>query len=286
RNEKNLEVECDNYKTKIKGQSAEDFPLIPGVETSENYKVNIKDFKKALSKVVFSTSTSESRIELTGILFTIKQGELIMASTDSYRLSEKKIKIKTEENSEKSVIVPSKTIQEILRILSNLGEDDEIGQGEDMDIFISDSQVLFKTEKTELVSRLIEGQYPDYKQIIPKDSKTKSTINRQEFLQAVKASALFSKVGINDISIDFPKDKNQTIISSVSGQTGENVVEIDSQTKGEDNSIIVNYQYLLDGLKNMEDENVEIFIIDNNTPCIIKPKEEENYLYIIMPIKQ
>ncbi len=209
-----------------------------------------------------------------------------MASTDSYRLSEKKIKIENRNNEEKSVIIPSKTIQEVLRILSNFGEGDELDQGQDMNIFISDSQVLFKTEKTELVSRLIEGQYPDYKQIIPKESKTKSILNRYEFLQAVKTSSLFSKTGINDISIDFPKDKNQTIISSVSGQTGENVVEIDSQTKGDDNSIVVNYQYLLDGLKNIEDDEVEISIVDNNTPCIVKPIKEDNYLYIIMPIKQ
>ncbi len=284
--EDSLEIECDNYKTKIKGQSAEDFPLIPEVETKNSYKINIKDFKKALSKVVFSTASSESRIELTGILFTIEKDELTMASTDSYRLSEKKIKIENRNNEEKSVIIPSKTIQEVLRILSNFGEGDELDQGQDMNIFISDSQVLFKTEKTELVSRLIEGQYPDYKQIIPKESKTKSILNRYEFLQAVKTSSLFSKTGINDISIDFPKDKNQTIISSVSGQTGENVVEIDSQTKGDDNSIVVNYQYLLDGLKNIEDDEVEISIVDNNTPCIVKPIKEDNYLYIIMPIKQ
>ncbi len=284
--ENELKIQCENYKTKIKGQSAEDFPLIPQVEKKNGYKTNIKNLKKALSQVVFATSSAETRIELTGVLFILNQDELILASTDSYRLAEKKIKLQTENKEETRVIVPAKTVQELLRVLTGLSEEEEMEKEEEISFYLSENQILFTTQNTELVSRLIEGQYPDYKQIIPEKSQTKAKINKNELTRAVKTSSLFSKTGINDINLDFPEGKNQVVVSSVSGQTGENLVEIDSQVSGKDNRIVVNYQYLLDGLKIIEDEEVEIEVIDNNTPCIIKPTKEKDYLYIIMPIKQ
>ena len=284
--ENELKIQCENYKTKIKGQSAEDFPLIPQVEKKNGYKTNIKNLKKALSQVVFATSSAETRIELTGVLFILNQDELILASTDSYRLAEKKIKLQTENKEETRVIVPAKTVQELLRVLTGLSEEEEMEKEEEISFYLSENQILFTTQNTELVSRLIEGQYPDYKQIIPEKSQTKAKINKNELTRAVKTSSLFSKTGINDINLDFPEGKNQVVVSSVSGQTGENLVEIDSQVSGKDNRIVVNYQYLLDGLKIIEHEEVEIEVIDNNTPCIIKPTKEKDYLYIIMPIKQ
>ena len=284
--ENELKIQCENYKTKIKGQSAEDFPLIPQVEKKNGYKTNIKNLKKALSQVVFATSSAETRIELTGVLFILNQDELILASTDSYRLAERKIKLQTENKEETRVIVPAKTVQELLRVLTGLSEEEEMEKEEEISFYLSENQILFTTQNTELVSRLIEGQYPDYKQIIPEKSQTKAKINKNELTRAVKTSSLFSKTGINDINLDFPEGKNQVVVSSVSGQTGENLVEIDSQVSGKDNRIVVNYQYLLDGLKIIEDEEVEIEVIDNNTPCIIKPTKEKDYLYIIMPIKQ
>ena len=284
--ENELKIECENYKTKIKGQSAEDFPLIPQVEKKQGYRANIKEFKKALSQVVFATSTAEARIELTGVLFTLKPNELILASTDSYRLAEKKIKINSENKEETQIIVPAKTIQEFLRVLAGLSEDEDMEKEEEINFYLSENQILFATQNTELVSRLIEGQYPDYKQIIPEKSQTKAKVNKTELVRAVKTSSLFSKTGINDVNLDFPEGKNQVVVSSVSGQSGENLVELDSRVSGKDNRIVINYQYLLDGLKIIEDEEVEIEVIDNNTPCIIKPSKEKDYLYIIMPIKQ
>ncbi|NCO79798.1 DNA polymerase III subunit beta, partial [Candidatus Falkowbacteria bacterium] len=139
---------------------------------------------------------------------------------------------------------------------------------------------------TELVSRLIEGQYPDYQQIIPTTSKTKAISQRAELIRAVKLASLFSKTGINDINLDFPKGKNQVVVSSVSGQTGENVTSLEAKVSGEDNGIVVNYRYLLDGLNNIDSELVRLEIVDGNTPCLLKSDKETDYLYIIMPIKQ
>jgi DNA polymerase-3 subunit beta len=185
---------------------------------------------------------------------------------------------------EQKIIVPARTVQELLRILS--GSEQDNGGKKEIDFYISDNQILFVVDNTELISRLIEGQYPDYRQIIPATGKTTAVLDRAELIRAIKASALFSKSGINDINLDFPEGKNQLIVSSASGTTGENIVKIEAETIGLDNGIIINYQYLLDGLNNIDEEKVKVEVIDGNTPCLIKPLGEKGYLYIIMPIKQ
>ncbi|MEK7202819.1 MAG: DNA polymerase III subunit beta [Patescibacteria group bacterium] len=285
--ENNLLVDSESCKVKITGQSAEDFPLIPDVDKKNYYSAQIEEFKKAVSQVVFAVSLSESKIELSGVLFSFNNNNLILASTDSYRLAEKKIKIKTNNNEEKKIIVPAKTLQELIRILSGVQADSVNEENNEIKFYISDNQILFTYGAVELVSRLIEGQYPDYQQIIPIVSKTQALVDRAELIRATKLASLFSKTNINDINLDFPKEKNQLVVSAVSGQTGENVTNLEAKVSGEDNSIVVNYRYLLDGLSNIEGEIVKLEIIDNNTPCIIRAENNAgDYLYIIMPIKQ
>ncbi|MCK4554648.1 DNA polymerase III subunit beta [Candidatus Parcubacteria bacterium] len=292
--ENDLIINCENYKTKIKGQSAEDFPLIPEVDKKSFYSANVSELKQALSQAVFAVSTSEARVELSGVLFCFKDSSLTMAATDSYRLAEKKINIKGDNKEEKKVIVPAKTLIELLRILSSAPEMDGPDKDlEEIKFYISENQILFSCGPTELVSRLIEGQYPDYTQIIPSSVKTKAIINRAELTRAVKAASLFSKAGINDISLDFPAGKNSVIISAISGQAGENITELSANTSGNDNSMVVNYRYLLDGLSNIGSEFISMELVDGNTPCILRPADseevenkEKDYLYIIMPIKQ
>ncbi|MEK7557774.1 MAG: DNA polymerase III subunit beta [Patescibacteria group bacterium] len=282
----NLLVDSDNYQVKIKGQSAEEFPLIPEVDKKKYYSIQVEEFKKAISQIIFAVSLSESRLELSGVAFSFSSNSLVLAATDSYRLAEKKIEIKTNSEEEKKIIVPVKTLQELIRILSGIQTNLVEEEDNELRFYVSDNQILFTYKSTELVSRLIEGQYPDYQQIFPTTSKTQVVISRTELIRATKLASLFSKTGINDINLDFPKEKNQLVISSTSGQTGENVTNLEAKVSGEDNGIVVNGRYLLDGLSNIEGEVVRLEIIDNNTPCVIKSEKDTNYLYVIMPIKQ
>lgn len=285
--ENKILIHNNSYKTTIKGQEADDFPLIPRVEKKTFFKVDKKKFRNSLQQVIFSTSTSETRIELSGVLFVCGKNKLTMAATDSYRLAEKNMDIKTNTEDSKQVILPSKTVQELIRVLTSAkNEDLDQEAGDDVTFYLSDNQILIDLNNTEIVSRLIEGQYPDYKQIIPSGSKTKAVINRGELIRAVKASSLFSKSGVNDINIDFPTGKKRVVISSASGQAGENITEVDAETQGEENSIVVNHRYLLDGINNISSDRVILEMIDGNTPCILKPESDETYLYIIMPIKK
>ncbi|MCX6797630.1 MAG: DNA polymerase III subunit beta [Candidatus Falkowbacteria bacterium] len=282
-----LRVECENYKTKIKGEAAKEFPLIPTIDKKNFFSCEINEFKKALSAVAFAVSTNENRLELSGVLFCFNKNKLFLVATDSYRLAEKEVNIRNSSNSseEQRVIVPARTIQELIRILGGLGES-LVGEQDKQDVrfYLSDNQILFSVDSIDLISRLISGNYPDYKQIIPDNSKTKVLIDRNELLRAVKASAIFSKVGINDVALEFIDSR--IIISASSGLSGESRIELAADIKGDNNEIIINYKYLVDGLNNINSDKVKMEIINSNTPCILRPEKENDYLYIVMPIRQ
>jgi len=284
-----LKVECGGYKTKIKGEASKEFPLIPVISKKSYYRCPLLEFRKSLASVVFAVSSNENRAELTGVLFSFNEKNLSLVATDSYRLAEKIVassffnEDESSEEAQHKLIVPAKTAQELLRILNNWEEGDP-GEDDFIKIYLSDNQIMFSFDSVELISRLINGQYPDYKQIIPTKNQTEVVVNRQELIRAIKAAALFSKTGINDVALKF--SKNKTTISSYSGISGESKIEISSEVNGEDNEITINFRYLLDGLNNIEGQVVRIGLLNSNTPCLIKPEKNDDYLYIVMPIRQ
>ncbi|MDX9893628.1 MAG: DNA polymerase III subunit beta [Patescibacteria group bacterium] len=282
-----LKVACKNNSTKVKGQSATDFPLIPQIEKTKSFTVGSKSLRQAISQVVFAVSVSETRPEINGVLFNFNDNMLIMAATDSYRLAEKKIKLKKSSTIDQKVIVPTRTLQEILRILGSFKDPAAISEVEEVEIYLSENQIMFSFGSIELISRLIEGQYPDYQQIIPSQSNTKTVVGVSEIINATKTTSLFARSGIYDVSLEFLSDQKQTVISSANSQLGENVSKLSSDISGDSNNIVVNYRYLLDGLQNIETAEVEVGVIDSSSPCVLKPVAKEvDYLYIIMPIRQ
>ena len=281
----NLKIECQKQKTKIKTQSASEFPLIPKIVKENPCIVDIKAFKQAISEVVFSASNSESRPELSGVFVSFTNNELVMAATDSYRLAEKKISL-IENKYDKKIIIPVKTLQEISRILSIFREDTNLESAENMEIYLTDNQIMFSYNGIDLVSRLVEGQYPDYTQIIPTNHKTKAKINVAELIKNIKTSSLFTRNGIFDIKLDLNVNSKEVVITSSSSQSGENISVVGAEITGENESIILNYRYLLDNLQIISSDFVDIEIGDVNSPCVIKSENDDKYVYIIMPIRQ
>jgi len=281
--DKDISIRCEGYKTKIKGESSKEFPLIPVINRDVFCEINIFDFKKAISSVSFAVANSDNRLELSGVYFRFSEKELIIVATDSYRLAEKKIAFKNNNITEAEIIIPSKTINEVLRIISSITSDSKKIDSDLLRIYISDNQVLFSFASVEIISRVINGQYPDYKQIIPDKYKTEVEINRNELIRAVKASAVFSKNGVYDISLVFKK--NLLNIYSASNQSGESSIDIKCNLNGDDNDISINYRYLIDGLNVLDAEMVVLKVINNNTPCQIISQNEDDYIYIIMPIR-
>ncbi len=288
-----LKIACGNFKTKIKNEDAGDYPIIPVVDKKNYFSFDFEEFKKIANGVVFAAAADETRIELSGVYFEFNEQELTLAATDSYRLIEQKIKYKNKINmpAVKKLIIPTKSIIEVTR-LATRGDKIEVADeknNNEIRLYAAENQILFVYDEVELVSRIIEGQYPDYKQIIPnvsQENKTITTLDRRELTQAVKAASLFSKANVNDVQIDFSAVDKKTTVSSVNSQSGESLAEVSSEISNKDNNVVLNYRYLLDGLSNFEGERVIIEVVDSNTPVILKSENQPNCFYIIMPIKK
>ena len=280
-----LKINCGNYQTKINGQAASDFPLLPKVEKKEPLVCAVEELKKGLQQTLFAVSTSETRPEISGVLFNCSKDKLILAATDSYRLAEKEITLKKSISFASQTIVPARTAQEVVRILSlGASESDLSEEDGEVKIYFAENQILFEYGDVEMVSRIVEGQYPDYQQIIPREAKTKLKISREEFVKVAKAASLFTKTGINDVTLE--AQGKELVVSSASSQTGENMIKLEAEVEGGGNRVVVNYRYLLDGLQSIASQDVYLEITDNNTPCSLAPLPSEKHLYIIMPIKQ
>jgi len=297
--DQSLVLKCQKSKTKIKGQEAAEFPLIPKINKKEPFVCGINSFVNAVSQVIFAVSGNETRPEIGGVFFNFNKNSLVLAATDSYRLAEKVIETKKTAKEEASVIVPTRTLQELLRILSGLKraktETTEADENTDnLEIYLGENQILFSFDNIELISRTIEGQYPNYRQIIPTEYKTKFIAETSAFQKAVKTASLFSKSGVFDVNFEIFKKDKEAELSAVNSQTGEGSARFETEVEGEDNKIVINYRYLLDGLQNISSEKVIFEMTNDASPCILRQAKEENgeakvtpgYLYIIMPIKQ
>lgn len=290
-----MKVSCRKNATKIKGIPASEFPLIPAVDRKNVLYLSGNVLKRALSQVNFAVSSIESRPELTGALFNVNpehaKGMLIVAATDSYRLSEKAVKLaskgdKHSSQASLSVIVPGKTLQEIARILS-LFKENEL-EAEPVEIALGEGQIAFNFGDIELVSRLIDGKYPDYRPIIPEKFTSEAVFHRSDMVQAVKGASLFARAGLQDVHFKLDS-KDGLTVSSSEGQMGKNDSAVDAEVSGPENSITLNYRYFLDGLAALETPKARLRVIDAMNPCALVADGEdgsERLTYIVMPIKQ
>lgn len=270
-----LFIESENYKTKIIGNDSKDYPLIPSLKKEGEIGINGEELKNALLSVIFAVSY-DSRPELSGILMTFEKDKITLTATDGFRLAERIIHNK-KELEEKKIIIPHKTIQELLRVMSNYK------QIEKVNIQTTEDQIFFRIEETELISRTINSSYPDYKEIIPKENQTKIEVNKEEVVRGVKAAALFSKNKNKEINLNFKNE--ELFIKSFSDDSGETEVKLKTKQNGIDQEISINYRYLLEGLNIIKEEKVEFLLVDKNTPCILKGSGQDNFLYLIMTIR-
>jgi len=273
-----LHLKCKNFEANIKGLSSKEFPIIPEVKTEPLTKIPTDLFIPSLNQVIFAAAQEESRPEISGINFSFEKNLLILAATDSYRLTEKRIKLESGVKEKKSIIIPTKTVQELVRILS-----EEVG---DVLVSVSENQILFHFNEVNLTSRLIEGQYPKYQEIIPKDFKTKVTLDTNLLLDTIKTVSLFSREAASDIKLELDPSKEEIIISAETSQVGKSESKIKTKIEGEKNSINFNYRYVLEGLSAMISPQVIFEMTTDSAPAVLKPADSKDYIYIVMPIKQ
>lgn len=276
----NLIIKTDNYEAKIQGISPEEFPIIPKISNLDYYlEINSDFIKKSISKVITCCHISEIRPEISGVFFDFQMTVLKLAATDSFRLAEANIfsnHFKTNFIRGFKLVIPLKTAQEIIRIFAD---------NQNITIHVDPNQILFKNDDSELISRLIEGEYPDYNQIIPKELKTEILLEKNKFTNALKLVSNFSG-RVNDIKIKLKDGKKVMEVYSSSQYLGENNYMVPVKVKGEDfDEIKFNWRFLIDGLKTLESENILFGVNNDAKPALLKSAEDDSYFYILMPIK-
>jgi len=273
-----LNIKTDNYEAVIQGLPEEEFPIIPKIENKDNYlEIETGIFKDALFKVINAVQLSEIRPEISGVLLDFQLNSFKLVGTDSFRLAEKTLSdtnFKSNFNRGFKIILPLKTAQELLRVFK---------EGSVM-IFVDSNQVLFKNGDLEIISRLIDGNYPDYEQIIPNSIDTDVSFELDYLTNAVKLVSNFSGK-VNEIKI-LTKDKQKHLeIYSANQYLGENKYLVPAKITGPSVDVSFNWRYLMDGLKNFETKDITFGINGNTKPAILKNPNDGSYFYIVMPIK-
>lgn len=271
-----LLVQSKGSRTNVKGISSEEFPLLPKLEKPDVFKFPTKVIFAALEQVSFAASTNISRPVLTGIFWQVVGQTMKLAATDSYRLSEKTITLTKDQNVDVAFIVPSKTAQELAKILSATNQDE-------FEVHVAKSQVLFKVDGVELTSRLIEGNFPDYDKILPKESKTKVSLFTEDFVLGLKKVSVIVRENNNNVKIKVQHDALQ--IASDETQVGQGVTDLSAKVDGEGLETALNVQYLLDVLSHLNDKEVHLGLNDGLSPVMVTPASSKDYLHIIMPLK-
>ncbi|MEK7559733.1 MAG: DNA polymerase III subunit beta [Patescibacteria group bacterium] len=272
----NIFIKTQNTKTVLKGLNPEDFPLFP--KTGEVSLVNFNgyEFKEALSSVIGSSSLSDIKPELASVYLRFFKNSVKFAATDSFRLSEKDL-VSKENYSDKliSILIPQKSVIEILRIIS---EEEKINIG------FNKNFLVLNTGSIKLISRLVEGIFPDYDQIIPKNFKTNILVKYEEFTRSIKiASSLSGR--LNDINLEFDPQKKLISFYTSNSDIGEHNSEIHGEVTGDKLKVKYNWKYLFDGVSGIKSEYLNLGLNGDNLPMIIKGKGDNSFLYLIMPMR-
>jgi DNA polymerase-3 subunit beta len=257
---------------KIMGLSKEDYPKLPEWKMEDAIEVEQALFREGLGLTVFAISSDETRYVLNGVLVSIKGKKIRFVATDGRRLAFIEKDFNNDKGKNFEMIIPTKAVHELLKMLEWEGE---------LKIIPSKNQVIFHLGRSYLSTRLIEGNFPNYEQVIPKEEKTSTWANREELLQAIRRTSLLTSPESPAVKMDFVKGK--ILISSRSPNMGEAKEELAAETTGSEVAIGFNPQYLIDVLKNLDIEKISVSLTDPDKPGLVKGKD--GYLYVVMPMQ-
>jgi DNA polymerase-3 subunit beta len=264
-------IDCQNAHFKVSSLPKEEFPKLPSYKNQESATIDQKVLKDMLNKTSFAISRDETRYILNGILFEIRPQKISLVATDGRRLAyiERKLEAKTQK--QRKMIVPTKTINELAKTL---------GEG-DMKIFFGENQATFDMGNIVIISRLIEGEYPRYEQVIPKEQKEKIKIDKNNFLSAARRANLLTNQDSQAIKLDVFKDR--IVVSKNTPDIGETREEVEATYKGGNISIGFNPSYLIDALKNINDEEIRFEVAAPDKPGVIRTKDD--FTYVVLPMQ-
>jgi DNA polymerase-3 subunit beta len=271
-----LQIQTKGSNIKIKGISGDEFPLLPKLDKPDVFKFPVKQMAEALGQVSFSASTNISRPVLTGIFWQVIGKQVKLVATDSYRLSEKTLNLEKDHGLDLSFLVPSKTILELEKVLQASNE-------QEFEVRVAKGQVMFKVDGIEIMSRLIEGSFPDYEKILPKESKTKAVVSKEDFTLGLKKVSIIVRENSNNAKLKI--QSGSIIVLSDETQVGQCSSEVSSQVEGEGVETTLNVQYLLDVLSHLKGDSINLGLNDSLSPVMVTQTGATDYLHIIMPLK-
>lgn len=272
----NIHITSGKYHSIINGVIADDFPELPTINENDSvsYSINTEEFKQAVSQTIITASSDSTRPVLTGVYWHSHEGWIFLAATDGYRLSERRL---VETKSEVAAIIPTQTLQEVLRTITD--------ESDTIDVLFDESQVRFRINEAEVISRLVDGNFPDYRQLIPAQSDITATMNKQDFTRVTKISGLFARESGGSVTVTVDSDKKTVSLHSIASELGENTSELDAVISG-DGQVTLNSRYLSEALGVIDATEISFSFSGKLSPCIIKStKDDTNYYHVIMPLK-
>jgi len=279
-----MNVRCGASNTDLKCIDAQEFPPMPVPDLNDGIQINVADIKEMIQQVVFAASTDEARPILTGVLMTIEDSKITLASADGFRLSVRTAELSSPAPQPISAVIPARALSELSRIA---------GGGDDKDVVTMtmpphSGRVIFRTKDIELASQLIEGTFPDYQQIIPVSHQTRTVLSTASFLKASKQAEIFAREGslIARVSIT-PGGELQPGTVDISGQseeTGSNQTVVDASIEGPPILIAFNVRFLREVLDVIKTPNVALETTVDTSPGVIRPVGDQNFLHVIMPM--
>ncbi len=271
-----VEVKTSSTKTNIKTLSAEEFPVIPEVSEDSAFSMPTRDFIFGIRSVIYAAAIGSIKPELSSIAVTHEGDSLVFAATDSFRLAEKKIRIKKMPHF-KQILIPQKNALEIIKIFDR-GE-------EEISISITEHQIALRSQGIYLTSRIIEGVFPDYRQIIPKEKTSSATILKQDLITSLKTSLIFSD-SFNQLTLKVSPEAKTFEIESKNSTVGENIHKVDAVLEGAELSINVNHRYFTDCFQSITTDSLSLSFGGQAKPIIVQGVGDTSFLYLVMPMNQ
>jgi DNA polymerase-3 subunit beta len=274
-----LLIRAGAYKTHLRGIEADEFPVIPSAGERPTTQVSQKALRRALGEVAFAAASDEARPILTGVLTRFSGEVLTLAAADNYRIAVKTLGL-LRSVEDTSVVIPARSYVELMRIL---GDSDEPA---DIILAQAKSQVIFRVETTEVVSRLIDGQFPNYQSVLPTSHSTRALVDRSDLLKAVRLSALIASSAANVVHLGFGEEGNPAAVSvAAAADIGDAEGAVEIQLEGDPVTIAFNARYLLEALQNLEAEQIAIELSGPLSPGVLKPVDDPAYVHVIMPVR-
>lgn len=271
-----VEVKAGSCHSTINGALADDFPELPELEAEKcvSFRMKTEDFKAELSQVVIAASNDMTRPALTGVYFNTFENSLFVAATDGYRLAERRLVEKVDV--EVAAIVPTSSLQEVMRSLDE--------SQEEIEILFDETQVKFRLGSVEITSKLIDGSFPDYRQLIPKESEINVELDKNELVRVTKLAALFAKEVGGSVVCSTSVEEGSFAIAAVANELGENNSEIKTEVDT-DGKVTLNSRFLLDAVSATNSDKIKIGFANKLDPVVIRGESDKEYVHIVMPLK-